>query len=237
MANVYTALSASDTCFAGLKTALQSKYGSVNVTVHYETTGALIFSCAAISNKVIKLIKATTTAGTVAAYYGDAWTSGTTITNQVSILAAPSNSYLSTIDLVLGDNFMLIVCVSTNASYNHMIIFGKLTNDSFVALGYGSNATGSPGVCYLTTGVTVEMIPFQRGFNDASSKLYKQPVMFVASTGILLVNGDGTAASFSGLYNVSQMLGTGGRLVGSNSFITPSTYTVPSLNTSLLAEW
>jgi len=237
MANVYTALPTNDTCLAGLKAALIAQYGSGNVTVHYETTGALIFSCAAISDKVVKLIKATTSAGSLGVFYGDAWTSGVTVTNQVTILTTPSNSVISTIDVVLGSNFMLICSVCTNVSYNATFLFGKLTNDTFIAIAYGSNSSASQGYCYLTTGVNIEMMPFVRGFNDASITLYKQPILFIASTGVLQVNTDGTAATLTDIFNVSQVLTNAVRLVGAKSYITPSTYTNPSLPTSLLAEW
>lgn len=238
MANVYTSLPVGDTCIATIKAALIAQYGVGNVTVHYETTAAFIFSCAEISNKVIRLIKGSSTSGSFTVSYGDSWTSGTTIVNPVTVITIGSTVLSSTMDLILGTNYMLLVTLTTvNTAYNNMWLIGKLTNNQFIVAGYGVNSAASFGVTKITDGTVIEMFTFVRTFNDATSKLYKQPVMFIASTGALLINTDGTAATIDGLFNASQVLPSSLRLVGANSFISPSTYTQPTLATSLLAEW
>lgn len=238
MANVYTALPTADTCFASLKAALIAKYGAGNITFHYESTTFLIFTCSAILDKVIKIIKISAATTTVGLHYGDSWTSGSTIVNPVVIMTSTAADPLL-IDLILGDNIMLLATTHpTSANYSNLIVLGKLTNNEFIAMGFGNQPTYSGGMCKLTNGaVSVEPMVFQRTFNNSANKLFKQDIQFILSTGVLLTDGAGAIITLPDIYNISQVSAQTNRLLGSNSYITSASHTIPPLKSSLVMEW
>ena len=129
MANSHVSIScAYDQCQADIATALTNKY-SEGVTIHYKTINDLIFSCDAISSKVIR-IRVAGRSSTISAYYGDAWTSGTTITNAVTFLTTVSSLGVpASMNMVLGTSFILLNCLTTNeGTRSELIIVGKATN-------------------------------------------------------------------------------------------------------------
>ena len=79
-----------------IKNALLDYYGA-NVTIHADSTTQVIFSCAQVSDKVIKI----TGYADVRTYYGDAF-SGGDITNPVEFGGSTRLGTTSTAHMVCG---------------------------------------------------------------------------------------------------------------------------------------
>jgi len=226
------------TPIAEIKTALQTQYGSENVTVHYESTAYLIFSCTYISEKVIKILWSTT----IRCYYGDAYSSGATITNEVQFLGYPTGT-ASVIHLVLGDSFFYLVFLSSSTN-SGVAIIAKLTNNNYVCVGF----LGSSSYAIYTRGrdttdsEDIVISTLDKGFVNSLSKLYKQPLIFVKASGIIEETSGGELATISGLYNVSYTTGSAAVLVkGTNYLMSPCRLYMSDsqtyVNTCLFAEW
>lgn len=234
MANSYYSISITTT-IADIKAALQDKYGSGNVTVYYESTSYLIFACAALSNKVIKTYKLN--AG-VSFSYGDAWSSGATITNEVVFLSSGSSGTLTTVHLVLGDNLFYMCC---EADYDGVALIGKLSNNSCICVGFSAISGPSYSKGRNTTNGTDLFIgTLSDGFTDSAGKLYKQYPSFITSGGAVEENADGSLAYLSGLYNISYSAGSTS-IKGANYLISRSNLYMwdagTHLRTSIFAEW
>lgn len=238
MANTYYSISISD-AIVQLKTALISKYGA-GVTVHFQDTTNLVLSCSAISNKVLKFTYITSR---LLAYYGDAWTSGATITNPIQ-WGGYNSSTTTYINLILGDN-TLIISFNQGTTINcGLFLIGKLTNDKYAVLGmFGTSTFAYLTNCLgrnITDTIDFHPVTFSGPFASSSGKLYKQPVILQRSDGKVEINGDGSIASFRDVFNCSHALPNTTDMVGTNFLITPaSMYMVNGkmLYTSLLAEY
>jgi hypothetical protein len=117
-------------------------------TNHYNTSNDLIVTTTR-SNKVIKFNVASIRPSV---YYGDAYTSGTTITNQVVLVTATS----ATIDeayLIVTGTLMALVWRFTSDAY-FIVFFGKSgsVSEEYLALSWGS--TSVAGVLKDTTNDT-----------------------------------------------------------------------------------
>lgn len=234
MANAYYSIGTSTT-IADIKSALQTQYGSGNVTIYYETSSYLIFFCSTIADKVIKIY----VSGTPRFYYGDAYSSGTALTNEVAF--AGYSTTATAIHLVLGDSFFYMCWLG---SYSGIAVIGKLTNDSYICLGLNSaSATASNSKGRDTTN-SLDIVPITigGGFVNSSGKLYKQPVIFVKADGSVEEQTDGNIAGISGLYSISYYTGGGSVLVKNDSYlISPCDLYMSDvkkyLQTGFFAEW
>lgn len=239
MANAYYAVALA-TFIADIKSALQTQYGSGNVTVHYETKNYLIFSCSVISNKVIRIYWSGSVLANV--QYGDAWTSGSTITNGVQF-AGYSSGTASAFHLVLGDSFFLLVWLAAT-QVSGVIIIGKMTNDKYICAGLMGQSTYAMYTTSRNTTDNVSIFPvtFSNGFTGSSSKLYKSQIIYVRSDGTVEEELGGNIAGITGLYNISYYTGGPSSLVkAANYLITPCNLYMSDaqtyLRTGLLAEW
>jgi len=229
-----------DLCMPAIKAALMDKYGD-GVTIHYDTTRYLVFSCAAISDKVIRLERYND-GRQMDMKYGDAWDSGSTITNQVNIFyGIADESAPIAYDLVLGDAFMLFSAKASTSggsvNYNGFFIVAKLTNDVYIASG---NMQGSGnGTTKITTGETARLLVFQCSFTDDYGFLYGQPVMFMNNSGQLLLNEDSSIAYIEDLSNISYSSGNSNPYKEVDKFVTGSgslyTNSVLVVTTSIMA--
>lgn len=237
MANKHYLLGDEVTFISDLKNALINKYGA-GVAIYYESTTYLIFSCAAISNKVIKV-------GTNSArfYYGDAWSSGTIITNEISF-GFMYSGYIYFADLILGDNFLLIDIASTSTNGNTLNIVGRMKNGDYMVAGYGHHGVSSGQ--YLkqintTEDAAIQIVTVSHGFRSTTGKLYKQPILITkAAGGEVESNADGSISTIEGLYNISyagqrtNTVGTGYIITCGNRY---SALSSNELATALFAEW
>jgi len=237
------------TCLEDIATALTNKYGA-GVTIYSLTTNLtpnyLIFSCAAISSKVIK-IAFNPVIGAYSAYYGDAWTSGSTITNQVRFLySGTATGTLSSFPLVLGDNFILLNSLSSNSNVNSQLsLIAIATNGDSMVFGL-TGAVDNTIDCAgkdISLNLPINIITFgYGGFCGVSNYLYKVPLLIAdSSSGTLISNTDGSPAGITDLY-VSSYGGVSTAMVlGSNSLLTTclmyNENTTLKLHTALMAEW
>lgn len=200
MENKYSSIPTVGTILA-IKNALEGKYN--DLVIHYTDATELIFSCPSISNKVIRIRNYES--NRIFAYYGDAWTSGATITNQVQF-AGHNSGNISEGHLILADNFILINMLQGTIN-SLLIIIGKMTNDEYVALGLVgiSNYTAFFIGKNTSNNDDIKLITFPLKFGSKSGKLYKQNVLIRNTSGIIQENNDGSIATIDGIYNVSHV--------------------------------
>lgn len=200
--------------------ALQDYYGA-GVTIHNSASEVIIFSCSAISDKVVKVIFSNTSLW----YYGDSYVSGTTISNQVEF-ARMANVFPTQAELVLADKFMLLLTWHGSTGYA-LTLVGEMTNGDFCVAGFVQSNTSSYYNATHTYNTTqdreLKAIIWNTGFKDANGKLYKQPLMFAAINGSLELNGS-NPATIAGVYNVSGPRNPGQATVGPDYLITPTDF-------------
>ena len=221
MANSYYSISTSSP-LADIKTALQNKYGSSNVTVHYESASYLIISCAAISDKVIKFYLYTT--ARILTYYGDAWTSGSTITNEVQFSGYTNGGAATEIHLVLGTNFFFM-CSLLSTVLSIVTVIAKMSNNDYVCMSFiggGSSYSGTSRAKNTTDGADITICTFDRKFSSSTGKLYMQNTIIIKANGAAETNTDGILAHIPDLYNVSHSLSSSTLLKGSNYLMSPT---------------
>lgn len=197
-----------------LAAALTAKYGA-GVTVHYSDNDSVVFSCPSISDKVIRISKIQvyySTAGMMDQLYvayGDAWTTGTTMTNPVVFSGNTRTgsgigtiAYIDLADVVLGDSFILIAFPTNRPQ---LCLIGRLTNDSTIYYGVVEDNTYN-GNChgYVLDGKLGEVeIPTLSDVFSDDGNFVAQPILFQRS-GRILKNTDGTYATIPNLYNVAH---------------------------------
>lgn len=241
MVNTYHSINPTTNTMLAIKNALEVKYGA-GVTIHFQDATNLIFTCAALSNKVQRLLY---NAGSrIIFYYGDAWTSGTTITNQVKWAGYDAGACIF-IDMVLGANLMMLCSNQGTSVLSTLFLIGKLTNDKFSFFSAcGGNSAGYYSV-YLSKNTTdnIDLFPvcFSDAFASGLGKLFKQPLILQRSDGTVELNTDGTIASFKDVYNCSHALANNVDLVGPNYLMSSAgLYTGVAgkrLWTSMIAEF
>lgn len=199
-----------------LATALTTKYGAGAVTIHYVDDNQVIFSCATLSNKVVRIFKeqiynsSTNYMDKLNATYGDAYTSGTTITNIVTFCGNTrtgtgigGTAYIDYADVVLGDQFLLI-CFPTIRS--QMILIGKATNGMYFCVGWNGEAGNSSARAFPTDGTKGEIEFPVQGFPYYDSGKYIISPVILTISGKVLKNADDSFATIPGLYNVAHNL-------------------------------
>lgn len=218
MANSYYSINLA-TALADIKSALDAKY---TVTTHYISTTDFVFSCAALSNKVIKL---TLNSSRLLAYYGDDYTSGATITNQVQFSGIYTGS-ITEIHLVLGGDTFLLCAYQGTTVKGVLIVIGKLSNGDYAAGGaVGSASNSYNGGCQwvnTTDGVALFPSAFSAAFGSASGKLYSQPLILARADGGVELNGDGSFASFQDISNASASPGDSTTVLGTGYLLSPA---------------
>jgi hypothetical protein len=186
-----------------LAAALLDYYGA-GVTIHYNLSGYVIFSCPAISDKVIKFY------GSGLAWdYGTAYVSGSTISNPISF--ATQGSFANA-DLVLGDKFLLFTGWQAG-SYTQVVLIGKMQRGDHVAMGWSNYSSGSYAKQFnTTTGVANKSVGWTSGFRDADSKMYKTPLIIADTNGY---------STIAGVYTISYPK-TASTIIGLGYLITPT---------------
>lgn len=205
MAKKYVITPDYNTIIAQFDAALTDYYDT-GVTVHYTSATTIVFSCAAISDKVIRLDLAS---GGFKYYYGDAWTSRTTITNSVTVQSVSgtmnTNGYL-----VLGANFILFVDTTTN--HTAILLIAKASNGKFVFITTTSSVTAtyiSSRSSYITdTGTRVyflNTVGLTCEFLHPDGYLPKFPIMLIDTNQHMLINNDGSVATIDGIYFTAKL--------------------------------
>lgn len=128
----------------------------VAYTMHFQDSSNLVFSMPSVSNKVIQITMAGSTANI---YYGDSWTSGTTLVNKVTVIYQ-TNALVNGILVFKPNLFAIAYNADAGNMYNNLALFGKASDNSFYLLmGSGGNSSDG-GWRNLSTGdVLIPIIP------------------------------------------------------------------------------
>mgnify|MGYP000850270049 CR=1 FL=1 len=236
MANTYYSISLTAP-IADIKAALIAKY-SGGVTTYYTDANNWIFSCPAISDKVLKIYFSSG----LCFYYGDAWTSGSTITNSVQF-AGYNVGTTSIIHLVLGTN-LFYMCYLQTTILSGVVVIAKMSNNNYICLGLSGTNQSYNTYCRgrdTTSAVDIVPISLSSAFMGTSNKLYKQSLLVLKLDGTVEVNSDGSLASIVDLYSISYITSTS-TLLKSTSYLMSSAPMYMSdgkvyLLTSLFAEF
>ncbi|HOB12146.1 MAG TPA: hypothetical protein PKO32_03230 [Syntrophomonadaceae bacterium] len=233
----YTAINLSSV-IADIKAALNAK-GLIG-TLHYESDSNLIFSTG-ICSKVIRINWYS--ARQLDLYYGDAWKSGTTITNSVTFSTQAYSAANTGMHCVADTTFFFLLAESS--SYLTCAYVGALSNGDELVFGLIANSSSSyynNNLCKnLTDAVDLAPITFNRGFSD-SNNLMSQPLMWCNSSSRQIEKDGANAAGTVGVKNVSFEAAAGQVIVGTTGLITPGllysqTAGGVATRTSLLVEF
>jgi hypothetical protein len=210
MTNKYYSIGVT-TPIANIEAALIDKYGTYNVStnptgalIHYSAAAGMVFSCSLLSNKVIKVLWSSSN---LMHSYGDAWTSGTTITNEVTFGGTSTAGTASAVHLILGDYTYFMNYLGSTIN-SRVILIGKMTNDDYGALCLIGSATSTYYVSALGRNTTdnTAMRPscWENPFTAADGKLYRQrPALYTYGGVGVELNSDGSLAFFQDVYNAS----------------------------------
>lgn len=184
MAKKYV-ISSTDTV-ESVKNALNDK--GLITQVFYQSSNDLIFS-SPICPKVIRLYFLPSGSNIYfRAYYGDAWTSGTNMTNSVQFLVADtSNDNAFTIAFLVADidYFAILWCTGTTAAYG-LCYVGALSNGKALAFGFSNNNSATNIAINLTDMVRLNPIVLStKGFKDSNGNIFAMPLMWASDTGYI----------------------------------------------------
>jgi len=208
-----------------LETALNAK-GLITLTKYKDATN-LIFTTP-LTGKVIKINILNTTTSIVRAYYGDAWTSGTTITNSVTFSYASTGTDidLAAADLYADTNFFALLAKTNDGTYG-LTYVGALDNGDVLVFGLGTSIDGTCAAFNMTDAVDLYPITFSPlGFKDASANLFTMPLMWANAAGVLEWNTSVPSGTVG--IKVSSIQST-----GVNSIISGAAYTITPANMKL----
>lgn len=208
-----------------MNVALLDKYGAYDadtnptgVNVYFYNSTNIVFKCTALSPKVIKIYSAQYYAS-----YGDEWTSGTTITNEVAF--GGNNYHVSPDDrrLVLGDNLLVLASwLTTRSDCSRLIVIGNLTNGSCVCFGAYSGTYRAVLDSYnMVTGEKLGIVTLIGNIRSSGGAIYKSPIYFEKKLGGAEYNADNSLASMIGISASTAQVGAIG-LSGAGYFLTPS---------------
>ncbi len=225
MPNIYRALGAtSAVVIPELSKALTNKY-STGVTIHYTDINNIVFTCAAISTKTIKMYVSNNTRLILS--YGDAWTGGSSITNAVTVLSHYySDSQVSGVGIVLGDSFILVSLDLVSYGHAMYAIIGLDSVGNSIAAGFGQSVGDYYDVSAITTNITTgELIHFvsPTPFLSPTGEIYKLPLqLFGVSSKRILLDGSSNPITIPGLKMSSYSTKSGMSLVLPGMFISQS---------------
>ncbi|PKP53809.1 MAG: hypothetical protein CVT92_02435 [Bacteroidetes bacterium HGW-Bacteroidetes-1] len=168
----------------GIANAIADYYGAGNYTIHYTDATNVIFSVPAIFDKVMR-IQLTDLNSWIYAYYGNAWTSGTTITNQVLFSNGNLNAIINSNSyLILGDTFFQLF---TGSNPFGTILYGKLTNNTFACFSARTHQDYCDGMTPYTTVDNTRIYVYSMASKkanilSASGKILKCPLFVLNAT-------------------------------------------------------
>lgn len=171
-----------------------------------------------------KIIKFTVNSLNFRAYYGDAWTSGANITNQIIFSLQGDKS--ASISIVIDDAFFAIVVVHPTNAQNNITYVGVLDNGDVIIFGTtASPSTGNYNSCIamnLTTNERILPLTYNFGFTDLNLNIYIYDLMWVnVTTKTLILNGSLPAKTIgikATTADISNQL-----IIKQNYILTPST--------------
>ena len=195
MANYYAKLdvASNGSMAASLKAALLAKYGDDGVTIHYDGDN-LIFTCPAISDFVIKVMRDES-------HYGTSYSGGSSVANDICFYNG--YNFITDAHLVLGDSFLFMTGV--NGAFRFVIIVAKTIGGRSVVSGCSTKDTYI-GKCVtkdLTSDQKINFLDFGNTavFCNTNTPYKTKLVMAYETNGDQLVrNADGSIDTIDGLY-------------------------------------
>lgn len=197
-----------------LASVLSTHYGA-GVTIHMSSASNLIFSCPAISNRVIKLARIHSTWLTYCYYVGTGFEGSATIPNQKPFSGQTDYSSSNTnggFEVIAGDSWLVIT--HPNNVYGVFVsIIGKLTNGEYMVYGGASSSSTSNSYSPVSTPIitgavsdtSVRIVGFDSAFTTPDNKIYKMPLVASDSSDKALLNADGSLATFRNMCSVSYV--------------------------------
>jgi hypothetical protein len=185
---VYNIDISSDTaCTNGIEAALTA--AGILTTTHYKTTNRLIATTTR-SSKVLRIIVGTSRR--ISVYYGDSWSSGDAVTNQVIVLDLAAGVCAELNVVVSGD----IVCFawrSTDVTPNiaYFCIGTTTTASKNIMMGwYTSTAVTTAHIIRnITDATNIEISTMRRPVISAGGKYYQTDAVVTTATGVILSQG------------------------------------------------
>ena len=243
MANIYRALDITSTqaTVTSFKQALLDKYGANNLTFHYENTQNLIFTCPQINEKVIRVYCESVLK--IRFYYGDDYSSGTTLTNSESFFYNYNSG--TDIHLVLGDAFILINRNASDSNYYSLGVIAKTKAGVSICFGAinGTNTSYTSNV--LTRDVTndkpVTFLSYAKNMYSSENIPYITPLYLIyMDTNVPLKQSDGTFDTIEGLYMscyIGEFLLRENAIFSFNTLYSNSTLSYIHAYSSIMAEF
>jgi len=233
MASTYYSIPILDTTIADIVTALNAN--SLITQIKYQSTGDLIFTTP-ISAKYIKINNAS---GRITMWYGDGWTSGTSLTGTVVQI----NGYYTSPTCVglhmIADTTFFAFVVDCGGDSN-VVYMGATDSGKNICFGMycGENwsHTTNQGK-NITDNSQIYPLVFSRAANDSGNVISQKLMWFDASSGQIIKNGSDPAGTI-GVKNCAVV--NGAITKGSNYIITRSIAymnTIGAIPTGLLLEW
>lgn len=214
------------TGYLAIEAALKEKFGTYDVvtnptgvTTLYLSTSAIVFTCTALSPKVMKF--------STAQYYGsfgDAWTSGIIITNEIIFGGNNFGSAPLTYKLVLGDTFLLLNVYNATATNSRLQLIGKLSNSNSICLGcYGSPSYRAALKIYdITTSEELGLFSVLGVIRSNTNAIYKSPLYFSKVIGGAEYEVGGNLSPLLNVYMSSYKTGTIATLNAAGYFLSTS---------------
>jgi hypothetical protein len=224
------------TSLANVGAALTDYYGA-GVTVHVATATNLIFTCPAISDKVIQFY-----GNDMFACYGTAYDGESALTEAVEFGGNYSSGSVTKIHLVLSENLLLANAAHDYAS-SKLCLVGKLSNGAFAVLaasGGNSSTYRAAHFAYLTaTQTPFQPLSLTGDTRSETGKIFKMPLVIRLGTGDVPMSG-GVPVTWLDVSVCSRRLGASTMFKGDGYFITTSDMYfdggVLANSTSLLVE-
>lgn len=240
MATVYTPIGTTNP-IDEVATALDN--AGLITTEHYRSATDLIITTP-VCSKVIR-IYISASYKILSMYYGDAWTSGTTITNSRQFVYTYETS--SAIHIITDNDYFFIQTETGTSAYYNTGYVGKLTNGDKLCFGL-SSASGSSyytnnRIYNVTTGEELSLITWASiPFSDAGKKLLVQPLLVYNISSKYIIKNGSAPATVVGVKNVSVVNSTTTVTVGENYLITPgrlysATKAGQTTYSSLIVQW
>lgn len=229
------------TTIDGIEAALNAK-GLITATL-YKASGYLIFTTP-LTDKVVK-IRITSNMQDFFIYFGDAWVSGSTITNQIQFGVLDVTNPVTALDVIVDANYFIIVW-QVNSYYAGVCYIGALDNGDVLVFSMNSSSAAAHNsmtqAVNITTGSNLYPISFNNtGFKDPAGNIFTMPLMWADSANNLQMNGNNPSGTLG--VKVSSVTNISGANVGTGVgyFLMPSTmYMTSSLiivRSSLLIEY
>jgi hypothetical protein len=172
---------------AGISAALAD--AGILTTMHYNASNDIIFTCTRC-NKVIRAVYQNY--GRTNWYIGDAYDTGTTITNQVTICAQVSNTWSTNYAMIITEDVLAFV-VPLVGSAATIVIFCKADNATtdYLALGWvmNVNAANASAMWDCTNDADVRLRMLAQPVISSSGYYYKSDPVVTTAGGLLRATG------------------------------------------------